>query len=88
MNGGNGKEKYGDDYADIYAINRLHFKAAMNNDCDHVSTQNSSSSGWAGADPAVCSGQFGGMKPQQVSSTQALLWVVSRFLTWGLKKLT
>lgn len=37
VNDGNGKEKYGDDYADIYAINRLHFKAAMNNDCDHVS---------------------------------------------------
>lgn len=37
VNGGNGKERYGDDYADIYAINRLHFKAAMNNDCDHVS---------------------------------------------------
>lgn len=38
VNGGNGKEKYGDDYTDIYAINRLHFKAAMNNDCDHVRT--------------------------------------------------
>lgn len=37
VNGGNGKERYGDDYADIYAINRLHFKAAMNDDCDHVS---------------------------------------------------
>ncbi|CAM9814374.1 unnamed protein product [Ectocarpus fasciculatus] len=32
---GKGKELYGDDYADIYAINRLHFKAAMSEDCDH-----------------------------------------------------
>ncbi|CAM9241247.1 unnamed protein product, partial [Hapterophycus canaliculatus] len=31
----NGKELFGDDYADIYAINRLHFKAGMSNDCDH-----------------------------------------------------
>lgn len=37
VNDGNGKELYGDDFADIYAIQRLHFKAAMNNDCDHVS---------------------------------------------------
>ena len=37
MNGGNGKERFGDDYADIYAINRLHFKAAMKYDCDRVS---------------------------------------------------
>lgn len=37
MNGGNGKERFGDDYADIYAINHLHFKAAMKYDCDHVS---------------------------------------------------
>ncbi|CAM9627145.1 unnamed protein product, partial [Pylaiella littoralis] len=32
--GGNGKELYGEDYADIYAINRLHFKAASPLDCD------------------------------------------------------
>ncbi|CAM9421765.1 unnamed protein product [Ectocarpus sp. 6 AP-2014] len=32
---GKGKELYGDDYADIYAINRLHFKAAMSETCDH-----------------------------------------------------
>ena len=31
-----GKELYGEDYADIYAINRLHFKAASNGTCDHV----------------------------------------------------
>ncbi len=37
VDGGNGKELYGDDYADIYAIQRLHFKGAMNSDCDHVS---------------------------------------------------
>lgn len=37
VNGGNGKERYGDDYADIYAIARLHFKAAMSKTCDHVS---------------------------------------------------
>ncbi|CAM9789553.1 unnamed protein product, partial [Scytosiphon promiscuus] len=35
VDGGNGKEIYGEDYADIYAINRLHFKAGMSNDCDH-----------------------------------------------------
>lgn len=37
VDGGNGKELYGDDYADIYAINRLHYKAASPQDCDHVS---------------------------------------------------
>lgn len=36
--GGNGTEIYGDDYADIWAINRLHFKAATPPDCDHVSS--------------------------------------------------
>eukprot|EP00903_Cladosiphon_okamuranus_P021957 g20189.t1 len=35
VDGGNGKELYGKDYADIYAINRLHFKAASNKTCDH-----------------------------------------------------
>ncbi|CAM9642571.1 unnamed protein product [Ascophyllum nodosum] len=33
--GGNGKEKYGDGYTDIWAINRLHFKAATVDSCDH-----------------------------------------------------
>ena len=37
VDGGNGKEIYGEDYADIWALNRLHFKAAMNRTCDHVS---------------------------------------------------
>lgn len=37
VDGGNGKELYGEDYADIYAINRLHFKAGSNKTCDHVS---------------------------------------------------
>ncbi len=37
VDGGNGKELYGNDYADIYAMQRLHFKAAMNSECDHVS---------------------------------------------------
>lgn len=37
VDGGNGKELYGEDYADIWALNRLHFKAAMNRTCDHVS---------------------------------------------------
>ena len=36
VDGGNGKELYGEDYADIYAINRLHFKAGTNGSCDHV----------------------------------------------------
>eukprot|EP00903_Cladosiphon_okamuranus_P016180 g14931.t1 len=35
VDGGNGKELYGDDYADIFAINRLHYKAASPIDCDH-----------------------------------------------------
>lgn len=34
---GDGKELYGEDYADIWAINRLHFKAASPFECDHVS---------------------------------------------------
>ena len=36
VDGGNGKELYGEDYADIFAINRLHFKAGSNGTCDHV----------------------------------------------------
>lgn len=36
VDGGNGRELYGDDYADIFAINRLHYKAASPIDCDHV----------------------------------------------------
>lgn len=35
---GNGKELYGENYADIYAINRLHYKAASPLKCDHVSS--------------------------------------------------
>ncbi|CAN0387437.1 unnamed protein product [Pylaiella littoralis] len=35
VDGGNGKELYGEGYADIYAINRLHYKAASPIDCDH-----------------------------------------------------
>ena len=35
---GDGKELYGEDYADIYAMSRLHFKAATNGTCDHVRT--------------------------------------------------
>ncbi|CAN0234756.1 unnamed protein product [Pylaiella littoralis] len=35
VDGGNGKERYGDNYADIYAMNRLHIMAAMNKTCDH-----------------------------------------------------
>lgn len=37
VDGGKGKELYGEGYADIYAINRLHYKAASPIDCDHVS---------------------------------------------------
>ena len=37
VDGGDGKERYGEDYADVYAINRVHFKAAANGSCDHVS---------------------------------------------------
>eukprot|EP00904_Undaria_pinnatifida_P007024 jgi/Undpi1/3451/HiC_scaffold_16.g06823.m1 len=35
VDGGDGKERYGEDYADVYAINRVHFKAAANGSCDH-----------------------------------------------------
>lgn len=37
VQGGYGKEKYGEDYSDIWAINRLHYKAASPQNCDHVS---------------------------------------------------
>ncbi|CAM9931270.1 unnamed protein product, partial [Ectocarpus sp. 12 AP-2014] len=37
VNGGNGLELYGDGYSDILSIDRLHFKAAQNTTCDHVS---------------------------------------------------
>ncbi|CAB1096465.1 TYR [Ectocarpus sp. CCAP 1310/34] len=32
---GDGREKYGENYSDIWAINRLHFKAASPQFCDH-----------------------------------------------------
>ncbi|CAM9834525.1 unnamed protein product [Ascophyllum nodosum] len=35
VKGGTGKEIYGDDYTDIWAINRLHFAAASEYSCDH-----------------------------------------------------
>ncbi|CBJ25520.1 ortho-aminophenol oxidase [Ectocarpus siliculosus] len=35
VSGGNGIELFGDGYADISSINRLHFKAAQNKSCDH-----------------------------------------------------
>ncbi|CAM9863802.1 unnamed protein product [Pylaiella littoralis] len=35
VDGGDGKELYGDNYADIYAMSRLHIMAAMNKSCDH-----------------------------------------------------
>ena len=34
---GNGREIYGDQYSDIWAINRLHYKGASPQVCDHVS---------------------------------------------------
>lgn len=37
VDGGDGKEIYGKDYSDIYAINRLHYKGASAYTCDHVS---------------------------------------------------
>lgn len=40
IDGGDGEEIYGKEYADIYAINRLHFKAASAYICDHVSLGN------------------------------------------------
>lgn len=37
VQGGEGKELYGAEYSDIWAINRMHFMAASGYDCDHVS---------------------------------------------------
>lgn len=37
VQGGEGKELYGKDYSDIWAINRMHFMAASGYECDHVS---------------------------------------------------
>ena len=37
VDGGDGKERYGEGYSDIWAINRLHFKASSPQFCDHVS---------------------------------------------------
>lgn len=34
--GGNGQEVYGENYQDIWAINRLHFKGGGSSTCDHV----------------------------------------------------
>ena len=36
VEGGNGREIYGAGYSDIWAINRLHYKAASPRVCDHV----------------------------------------------------
>lgn len=36
VDGGNGRERYGDDYADVYAISRIHYMATTNDTCDHV----------------------------------------------------
>lgn len=36
---GDGKERYGEDYADVYAINRIHYVATTNDSCDHVSVR-------------------------------------------------
>lgn len=33
---GHGKEIYGEDYADIFVMNRMHYKAATSSICDHV----------------------------------------------------
>lgn len=37
VQGGNGRDIYGAGYSDIWAINRLHYKAASPQYCDHVS---------------------------------------------------
>lgn len=34
--GGYAREVYGEDYVDVYALNRLHFKAASNITCNNV----------------------------------------------------
>lgn len=36
VDGGDGKEIYGEDYADVYAMNRLHHKASANGTCNYV----------------------------------------------------
>eukprot|EP00904_Undaria_pinnatifida_P007010 jgi/Undpi1/3439/HiC_scaffold_16.g06812.m1 len=35
VDGGDGKEIYGKDYADVYAMTRIHFLATTNDTCDH-----------------------------------------------------
>lgn len=35
--GGDGKDMYGESYADVWAINRLHYLAVSPKECDHVS---------------------------------------------------
>ena len=37
MDGGEGNKLYGETYADIWAINRLHFQATVAMECDRVS---------------------------------------------------
>ena len=36
MDDGNGEELYGEDYADVYALSRIHYMATTNDTCDHV----------------------------------------------------
>ena len=36
VDGGDGKELYGEDYADVYAMTQLHYKSTASNTCDHV----------------------------------------------------
>ena len=36
VDGGEGKEIYGEDYADVYAMNRLHHKASASRACNYV----------------------------------------------------
>ena len=36
VDGGDGKAIYGEDYADVYAMNRVHYMATTNDTCDHV----------------------------------------------------
>ena len=36
VDGGNGAELYGEDYADVYALSRIHYMATTNDTCDHV----------------------------------------------------
>lgn len=57
-----GKERFGDDYVDVWDISRIHFAAASQPGCDHVSMSKRTRPpcGVCFQDPAFASGGWGG----------------------------